>query len=122
MDAESVRARWTMRKKLLEGLPQARSGDSEGTPALAEIDKRERIRPNPAMMVPDKYKPRPEANDASLIPVEQRCQLSDLNDSRCRWPVGTVGEPAFFFCGGMPETGLPYCHLHSRIAFRRLGE
>lgn len=91
----------------------------------AKIDRRNRIRPiEPigAANAPDKYKPRPEADDASLIPMEQRCQLSDLNDSRCRWPVGTVGEPAFFFCGGTPETGLPYCHLHSRIAFRRAGE
>lgn len=52
------------------------------------------------------------------IPVGQRCLLMDLNDSKCRWPVGQPGTPAFFFCGGLPTDGLPYCGYHSRVAYQ----
>lgn len=52
------------------------------------------------------------------IPVEQRCTLMQLNDSKCRWPIGEVGTPDFYFCGAIPVEGLPYCACHSRIAYR----
>lgn len=53
-----------------------------------------------------------------IIPLGQRCTLLQLNDSKCRWPIGDVGSESFFFCGGGPVEGLPYCSAHSRCAFQ----
>jgi len=52
------------------------------------------------------------------IPVGQRCSLVDLNDGKCRWPVGDPQSPEFFFSGGSPVEGLPYCNYHSRVAYQ----
>lgn len=52
------------------------------------------------------------------IPLEQRRGLLELNGTTCRWPVGTVGDPDFFFCGGEPVKGLPYCAYHKHCAYR----
>jgi GcrA cell cycle regulator len=55
--------------------------------------------------------------DDLAIPLKQRCTLVELNDHRCRWPVGDVGSPGFFFCGGETIEGQPYCGEHCRRAF-----
>src|ERR1700722_11688922 len=54
----------------------------------------------------------------NIIPIGQRCSLLELNDSKCRWPIGDPGSVEFFFCGGMPIDGLPYCSYHSRVAYQ----
>lgn len=50
------------------------------------------------------------------IPTEQRKRLFDLENHHCRWPVGEVGGPDFFFCGS-PEAnmreGRSYCPAHA---------
>lgn len=51
------------------------------------------------------------------IPVKQRKTLMQLRENDCRWPYGDPGKPDFFFCGGVAETGCPYCAFHSRVAF-----
>lgn len=51
------------------------------------------------------------------IPAGQRCTLLELDSSKCRWPVGDPGSPDFFFCGGRPASGLPYCVYHSCVAY-----
>jgi GcrA cell cycle regulator len=54
--------------------------------------------------------------DADLkIPVAQRCSIMDLTADTCRWPVGTPGEPGFFFCGGATG-GSVYCPGHTKRA------
>lgn len=67
-------------------------------------------------------KPRPEPTPVLelldfIIPVEQRCSLLDLDDTRCRWPVGEPGQADFFFCGGKPVPERPYCSHHCRLAY-----
>lgn len=72
-----------------------------------------------------KYKPAvrfelplsPPLIEDSLIPIEQRKTFMELTDSTCRWPVGEVGEPGFFFCGGDAVDWMPYCGAHCRRAF-----
>ena len=59
--------------------------------------------------------PEPELIE-NIIPIGQRCSLLELNDSKCRWPIGDPGSAEFFFCGGTPVEGLPYCNYHSRVA------
>lgn len=54
----------------------------------------------------------------NIVPIGQRCSILDLNDSKCRWPIGDPSLPDFFFCGGRTIEGLPYCGCHSRIAYQ----
>ena len=54
----------------------------------------------------------------NIIPIGQRCTLLELNESKCRWPIGDPGTAEFFFCGGPPLEGVPYCSYHSRVAYQ----
>jgi GcrA cell cycle regulator len=56
----------------------------------------------------------------NIIPIGQRCSILELNEDKCRWPIGDPGQPDFFFCGGKPVSSLPYCAYHSRIAYQPL--
>jgi GcrA cell cycle regulator len=58
----------------------------------------------------------------NIIPIGQRCQLLELTDSTCRWPIGDPGSPDFFFCGGKPISELPYCAYHARIAYQPIND
>ncbi len=54
----------------------------------------------------------------NIIPMGQRRTLLELSEETCRWPIGDPATQDFFFCGGKPVTGLPYCGYHSRIAYQ----
>ena len=69
-------------------------------------------------MEPD---PEPELID-NIIPIGQRRTLLELNEDTCRWPIGDPASAEFFFCGGKPITGLPYCNYHSRVAYQPANE
>jgi GcrA cell cycle regulator len=56
--------------------------------------------------------------DPKVIPIGQRCTILDLSEHTCRWPIGVPGKPDFFFCGGKPHEGLPYCGYHKRLAYQ----
>lgn len=60
----------------------------------------------------------PPMIDDALIPAEQRKTMMELHEDDCRWPVGEVGDPGFFFCGGPVETGQPYCAGHCARAYQ----
>ena len=36
----------------------------------------------------------------------------------CRWPIGDPDEAGFSFCGQSVEGQRPYCHGHSRLAYK----
>ena len=61
----------------------------------------------------------PQSMSDLAIPFAQRCQLMDLTNETCRWPIGEVGTPGFFFCGS-PDAdlmgGRPYCPGHTAKA------
>ena len=59
----------------------------------------------------------PELID-NIVPIGQRCSLLELSEDKCRWPIGDPGSAEFFFCGGKPIEGLPYCSYHSRVAYQ----
>jgi GcrA cell cycle regulator len=44
------------------------------------------------------------------------CSILDLDDSRCRWPLGEMHEVAVLFCGGVAKTDCPYCAHHLWMA------
>ena len=55
----------------------------------------------------------------NIIPMGQRCTLLELSEDKCRWPIGDPGSTEFFFCGGKPTEGAPYCSLHcARLAYQ----
>lgn len=65
--------------------------------------------------------PYPDASKADLrIPKRQRKKFFDLTDACCRWPVGEVGTPSFFFCGGVAVEGKSYCYGHAKRAYAGL--
>ena len=49
---------------------------------------------------------------------DSAARLLELNEDTCRWPIGDPASQEFFFCGGKPVTGLPYCAYHSRVAYQ----
>jgi GcrA cell cycle regulator len=73
------------------------------------------IRGNNALAYDYAAEPEPELIE---IPLEQRKTLLQLSDATCRWPVGDPGSTDFFFCGGEPNEGSPYCTYHSRVAYQ----
>jgi len=54
------------------------------------------------------------------VRTSRACSLLELTEDTCRWPIGDVGEPGFYFCGEPPLEGAPYCGPHCRKAFRPL--
>ncbi len=54
--------------------------------------------------------------DDSLIPLEQRKTLVELDLNSCRWPVGDPTTPDFFYCGGQIESR-SYCRVHKIRAY-----
>jgi GcrA cell cycle regulator len=61
--------------------------------------------------------PQPAA-DEEPIQNGHCCSLLELNEERCRWPIGTPHAEDFCFCGNTPVEGLPYCPGHTRLAYR----
>lgn len=61
--------------------------------------------------VVEEYRDVPTDTDV-LIPQSQRRSLLDLEPHHCRWPVGDVGTPDFFFCGADKAEGSSYCPVH----------
>jgi GcrA cell cycle regulator len=58
----------------------------------------------------------------NIVPMGQRCTLLELNEDKCRWPIGDPGSTEFFFCGGKPAGSTPYCGYHSRVAYQPVGD
>jgi hypothetical protein len=49
-------------------------------------------------------------------PVHERVTFIQLEPHHCRYPIGTVGEATFGFCGKPKHTG-PYCEAHARACY-----
>ena len=52
------------------------------------------------------------------IPAHQRRTIWELKETTCRFPVGNPRRADFFYCGGKPLKGFPYCGYHARICYR----
>jgi GcrA cell cycle regulator len=54
----------------------------------------------------------------ATVPLNMRCcSLVELDDGRCRWPLGDLHQVAAQFCGGDTVPGSSYCRHHLRIAY-----
>ena len=64
--------------------------------------------------------PEPEIVEEDPIKLDDGnfATVLTINDRMCRWPIGDPASAEFFFCGGTPLTGLPYCSYHSRVAYQ----
>jgi len=71
-------------------------------------------RPNPP---PQPVQAEPEVIE-NIIPIGQRCSILELTEDKCHWPIGDPKHADFYFCGGRPIKGFPYCGYHSRIAYQ----
>ena len=76
------------------------------------------MRGNTALALAYEMEPEPVEQYDNVIPIGQRRTLLELTENTCRWPIGDPASSEFFFCGGPPITGLPYCAHHSRIAYQ----
>jgi GcrA cell cycle regulator len=47
----------------------------------------------------------------------RRCTIYQLNDKRCKWPLGELGAVATHFCGRKAVNGRPYCLEHCHAAY-----
>jgi GcrA cell cycle regulator len=58
--------------------------------------------------------------DDQNIPTHQRCNILQLTNTTCRWPIGEVNTKEFFYCGGPADeaSGRPYCMAHTARAYR----
>ena len=61
----------------------------------------------------------PVAVEELVIPLHERADIMDLNDSVCRWPIGDPQQDDFHFCGRKAEVSGPYCEHHAKIAFQQ---
>lgn len=68
--------------------------------------------------VPEQDAMPPQPIDDLAIPIAQRRTILELTEDTCKWPVGDPDRPGFFFCGGTPKHGLPYCAAHCCIAYQ----
>lgn len=56
--------------------------------------------------------------EVSLPPSGERCNILQLSDKTCRWPIGDPGTEDFCFCGSTPKAGQPYCEHHVQLAYQ----
>ena len=72
------------------------------------------LSPTPAAVPEPTPSPLREVN----LPTGDRCDILQLSDRTCRWPIGDPGSEEFCFCGAPPSTGQPYCATHVEIAYQ----
>jgi GcrA cell cycle regulator len=100
------------------GVPRARKPRSH----MLRVP-RASMRGNTALALAYEMETEPEIEHYdNIIPMGQRRTLLELTEDTCRWPIGDPAGSEFFFCGGKPITGLPYCAHHSRIAYQPANE
>lgn len=90
-------------------------------------DRRAVIRANP-LAPPARVRPRTFVENKALSQEARRnyssasfdptmeCSITELNDDRCRWPLGSVADrPPYRYCGCRTLKPSPYCEGHLRV-------
>lgn len=55
---------------------------------------------------------------AALLEEPGLATSTTLEANMCRWPIGDPDQAGFSFCGRSVEGSRPYCHGHSRVAYK----
>ena len=97
--------------------PRAKPRAPKPTPRLPQFSGNAALRmeedAEPVVVAP----PRPVLAEI-VIPVEDRATILELNEHRCKWPVGDPTHSDFYFCGRHSGPGGPYCNDHAKIAYQ----
>ena len=72
-------------------------------------------KPRRGLPPPDPVQPEPNVEAVTM----RRLTLLELGPRTCRWPIGDVGAPGFFFCGNETDPERSYCPTHHSIAHYR---
>jgi GcrA cell cycle regulator len=72
-------------------------------------------KPRRGLPPPDTVQPEPNGETLTM----RRLTLLELGPRTCRWPIGDVGEPGFFFCGNPTDPERVYCPVHHAVAHYR---
>ncbi|WP_050994893.1 GcrA family cell cycle regulator [Bradyrhizobium liaoningense] len=92
---------------------------SQRAPRKSQAGIKRPKKPNPALAWTTRSKPEPLPEEPA--PTGEGVQLTELTNTTCRWPFGSVGAPDFCFCGVPPADfngGRPYCRVHTNLARR----
>ena len=84
-----------------------RTAGSTALKVDAELDAEPLIEPEAAPL-----------REVEVSPPGERCNILQLSDKTCRWPIGDPGTEEFCFCGSSPKAGQPYCAHHVQIAYQ----
>ena len=92
----------------LLGLPKHLDFDPHQVPP----PRRGRPRPRLTQVAPPPPPPPVDDDDA---PEMRPCTINELNDRRCKWPLGQLEQVAVLFCGAEAAKGQRYCPYHARL-------
>ncbi len=53
-----------------------------------------------------------------IIPLHQRASILQLNEHRCKWPIGDPTQPDFHYCGRQKDPAKSYCDHHCGVAYQ----
>ncbi len=62
---------------------------------------------------------RQEAKEV-IIPPDERVNLLELTEDKCKWPIGDPLHSDFHFCGRKSLDDKPYCEFHSKRAYHKM--
>lgn len=55
---------------------------------------------------------------AIFVPEHERASILDLNDRRCKWPIGDPMKDDFYYCGKPKDPNKSYCEGHCEVAYQ----
>lgn len=64
-------------------------------------------------------KPSPETDYDRVDPsTPGLIRLADLSSKTCRYPLNNAAQGEYYFCGGTPKEGRPYCSDHCAVVYQ----
>ena len=97
--------------------PRAKPRPAKPTTRVPQFSGNAALRMEPEAAPQPVVAPRPVLEEI-IIPEEERATILDLNEHRCKWPVGDPTREDFYFCGRHSGPGGPYCEHHAKVAFQ----
>ncbi|MGZ3276169.1 MAG: GcrA family cell cycle regulator [Caulobacteraceae bacterium] len=102
--------------------PAVAASHARRRPAAVEA-RRATTKPLPQPISQPMSQPQPEwavrpFRRAALPSEPGLATCATLEANMCRWPIGDPDEAGFSFCGRSVDGQRPYCHGHSRLAYK----
>lgn len=74
-------------------------------------------KPKPEVMTVEPTVEQPVLRVDPTPDTPRSCTIYQLNDKRCKWPLGELGPVATHYCGARTVEGRPYCAPHCHAAY-----